>query len=1112
MIKQLLISIFCLMLTTTSVFSQSMTVTGIVKSSPRGENSPTCIPVNLSGNFSIKKVRSLESLPGVMVIVKGTQRMVSTNADGQFSIKVQPDDILVLSFVGFKTIEVKVKNKKNLGFIVLWEEKAVLSGEMIHYGRVACKLGFHEEYAAGPLYFIYGRTYKDQVDFRGYATSTVYGGNTFVTQSIPSLGFLSNGITFNPNQREILFPSALQGKVPGLEVIDNTGTPGSGTKVRLRGHHSIQGSNLPLIVLNGMPINSSLVNIPFNETYGQSRLNDLPVTSTEEVEVVKGSVGTARWGGFGSNGAIYITSPRPLPYRANGVSFKSSWAIDEISKTIPLQTTYGQGFQGMFNQYSLESWGDLISNRPGGTDILISNVNDPNYLGRFENNRGKNYYTIAPNGKSSQSIYNPYQTLFVRGQTLTNALRIHRSWVNFNIEDTQQKGIVENNSHYRRINSRLTLNRRKTNPWSGIKQVASSLELRHTYSRSIQANNQIMKGVLLTAPDIDISDFEGTYIAPSGAQFPNRQRSMDNPLGRQAINTLDNPLWSMHKNPSRNRLNRFIGRFNLLLEDYRRRVLLLIVGHDAYQDNISQSFSPFSANYPLGASTHHQLNQGQWFAQLYIKGIHSISTSAKIQVRWAAGLMFNHLSATRFSNYTGLGSTQDMSNFTTQNLGGYVMGKIIYKQSLFIGFTSRYEYDSKLQSTFYPGVNLTLYLTRPEIDQYFREFIDYIRLRVAWAKTGNNLQRYFSNNLYNSSNFSIGQDLTPEIVNEVEAGLETRLFQRNIYAGITFYQNQTNRAILSENVGGVTRLRNAGRLTNRGVELEINAVAIKNKHFNWSLNAQYSRNLNQITDLGGQPNIVLNEIGQVSSRATINHALGVLYGTHWKKDDLGNLLLTNNGFPQKDTTQKIIADPNPQFKLALGSKIRYKKLELDILLDGSFGGQIWNGTKQSMYRVGTHKDTDHTIHLTPNQAASLPIYGTSGNGTTVANQYSPNTDGTYTVRGKITNFGQNDVLLEETWYRNGLSQVDESFVEDASWTRLREISLSYFFHGKCFRLKTKLQSIRLSITARNLFVWTRYSGFDPETFYWGQNGQVRGVDYFNPPNTKSYIFTVQITY
>ena len=482
------------------------------------------------------------------------------------------------------------------------------------------------------------------------------------------------------------------------------------------------------------------------------------------------------------------------------------------------------------------------------------------------------------------------------------------------------------------------------------------------------------------------------------------------------------------------------------------------------------------------------------------------------------GIEWNQQLSKRFSERTQYDFTRENTVFGNVGWGGFFSQRLKYKNIFFLNGTLRYDHwtsfgDGLKNGRIYPSINVSVLLA-PHTNQIIPKFFNHIRFYLGWGQAGRLPQETLGQQLLISTHLLTNQPLAPERNNETEAGIEMRFWKERFFASVNVYQNVTNDAIIPFRTPNsvVIQLTNNGRIKNKGIEFNFNGNIIRSKKFIWMLNFNYARNINQVTDLGGSTDLQLYNEGDFVNRAILNHPVGAFYSSEWKRDEQGNLELTPEGFPQRDDTQQNPQDPNPQFRLGLGSTIHYKKFELQLLFEGSYGGKIWNGTKARMYLYGTHQDTDHTIQLSPGQAANLSIYGAANNPQTVASRYAPQADGNYVVRGKIANFGGNDVLLDETWYRFGLPQTSSQFVEDASWTRLRELTLSYTMQGFCFWKKSSIDKIRLAFTARNLFTWTRYAGFDPETFYWGQNAQLRGIDYFNLPNSKSYIFTVQITF
>jgi hypothetical protein len=206
-----------------------------------------------------------------------------------------------------------------------------------------------------------------------------------------------------------------------------------------------------------------------------------------------------------------------------------------------------------------------------------------------------------------------------------------------------------------------------------------------------------------------------------------------------------------------------------------------------------------------------------------------------------------------------------------------------------------------------------------------------------------------------------------------------------------------------------------------------------------------------------------------------------------------------------------LGDPNPDWRGGIGSTFSWKGLKLNVLFEHSHGGSIWGGTRGALFTFGTHEDTDKQVTLSATEASTLLNYAGA---TAVSYGYEPNTDGSYTIRGEIKDFGAGPVLVDQAWWTSlggGFGTQAEDFIESAQWTKLREISLSYQLASEGFRKATKLSSIDFTVTGRNLILWTDFKGNDPETNLTGPtNG--RGLDYFNNPATKSVVFSVVINY
>jgi hypothetical protein len=308
----------------------------------------------------------------------------------------------------------------------------------------------------------------------------------------------------------------------------------------------------------------------------------------------------------------------------------------------------------------------------------------------------------------------------------------------------------------------------------------------------------------------------------------------------------------------------------------------------------------------------------------------------------------------------------------------------------------------------------------------------------------------------------------------------------------------------SPSTGYDTQYMNAASMENNGIELDGSFLLMNQDDQSVNLFFNWAKNENKVTDLAGTEVIFLGT-GSVNSVAIVDHSLGALYGTGSQTDDGtvdGNLTLDANGFPQITSLPIVLGDPNPDWRGTLGLNARWKNFNIDALFEHSQGGDYSPRTQWVLRRFGTTEETAGTV------TTSTDLMNFDGD-TIPA--------GTF-VRGNIHNFGGGDVLLDETWYRHGIgggfgdNQAYNFAVKDATYSRLRELSISYTLTSQAFRDKTNLSSITFRWTGRNL--WANYKelvGIDPAVNQAGvANGF--GLDYFTNPSTKSYLFTVSVNF
>lgn len=481
------------------------------------------------------------------------------------------------------------------------------------------------------------------------------------------------------------------------------------------------------------------------------------------------------------------------------------------------------------------------------------------------------------------------------------------------------------------------------------------------------------------------------------------------------------------------------------------------------------------------------------------------------------------------------------SNLTAGNYNSLIRTYAYYAQAdvqaynqLFLTLTGRNESASTFgartnSSFFFPSAALAWQFSKLPVLEG-GSLLSFGKLRLTWGQVGIQPQPYQNFTTFGPANYSdffgftsglsaasalygggyvrsttAGNDfLRPERKTEAEVGVDLRFLNNRFSLSATGYTNNTKDVILSLNVpnetGYTIRNSNAAELANKGLELDAGADLIPTGAFRWNLSANFSLNRSNVVSLAGASAYTLPDSYMQNSSLIPGQPFGIFYSTDFQKDETGRYILDANGFPQGGTGNEIIGNPNPNWRGGLGSTFSYKGLSLYVLFDRVSGNDFFNGTRGSMYAFGVHGDQGNTV-VTPagglkDVNGSLIPAGTA-------------------FQGQIKDFGAGPVAINQAWWQGrgtaSNSASYKQFVEDASVSRLREITLSYSLRSPGFRRFTHLSSVDFSLTGRNLVLWTNYTGTDSEVNISGA-GLSRGQDWFTNPNTKSVLFSVRIAY
>jgi len=1050
-------------------------------------------------------------LVGANVIVEGTSLGAATDVDGVYMINVPEGNfrvVVIASYIGYKSssssVDVPVGGSVNLSFSLA----------------------------------------IDPIGLKGVSVTALGFTANRDEQGSSSVSVAAEDMN---RSGESLMANSLAAKASNVIVNAQAGDPGASTSIRIRGANTISGASQPLIVIDGMPINNSTVygggnNISGGRSAGtvqQSRINDLNANDIESVEVLKGASAAALWGSRAANGVVMIKTKDGDAGRVK-MNYKRTMSYDEIHERIPMQDEFGQGRNGSWTTHA-ESWGDRISDRAGGADeVEASGQHFVSEDGTFTQ-----YEIITKNSKDTYVDEN-WNLAFQTGQYTQDDFQVtggdaSRTFL-FSYSRLRQDGIIRN-SFYDRDNFRLNTKFRLSDKIS----MESKASYTYTNSNRTQQSSNVtglMLGLLRTAPDFDITHYKGTYVNSSGVEYGGRQRAYRRYMGGSSSNPIyNNPLWTIYEQKAGTKVDRFMMTNEMTVMPDDKTSFVIRAGIDAWGDDrswffpIGSSGSRNAGVFAEDALTNREVNY-DFIARRNVD-LGGMSLNITAGYNWwdraynrtsfnISSFLVNTDKETVNVNTAAEASTVDNSKLFIRSGRTYALLSLAAMDNLFLNFSGVSEEHSTISDPyFYPAMDLAYQFT----DMLAGTPLSFGKFRLAWGQVGvrPSAHRFetlaesgFSYSAYSDpldvslfgGGYRVDDDkgnpsLKPELKTETEFGLDMRFLDDRFSLSITSYQNTIDDMLInvskSPSTGYDTQYMNAASMENKGLELDGSFLLMNQADKALDLYFNWAKNENTVTDLAGTDVIFLGT-GSVNSVAIVDHSLGALYGTGSETDDGtvgGTLILNEIGFPQITSLPIVLGDPNPDWRGTIGLNARWQNFNMNVLFEHSEGGDYSPRTQWVLRRFGTTAETGNFIESTPMELINV-------DGDTIAAGSS--------VRGTIHDFGGGDVLLDEAWYRHGIgggfgdNQAYNFAVKDATFSRIRELSLSYTFTSPAFRETTKLSSVTLRWTGRNLWAWYKeLVGLDPATNQAGvANGF--GLDYFTNPSTKSYLFTVSVNF
>ncbi|MEO9849914.1 MAG: SusC/RagA family TonB-linked outer membrane protein [Reichenbachiella sp.] len=1048
-----------------------------------------------------------EAVIGASVLIKGTTKGTTTDIDGKFSLEAEGvDATLIISYIGYEKQEVFVGSRTTID-VTMQPDLEQLEEVVI------TALGFKEK--------------KDKL------------GSTYSTVKTED--------AVRSGESNVL--NSLASKASNVQINAVNGDPGAGTNIRIRGANTITGSPDPLYIIDGIPVSGG---VTVSETIGgntisggadagtsqSSRLNDLNPNDIESIQVLKGASAAALWGSRAANGVVVITTKNGSAGKPT-ISYKATYSVDKVQERIKLQNTYGQGRSGSWGATRTESWGDYIPDRAGGADDVNTSG------GYFEAPDGTKYYPVNTKNSTETFVDSNWDAVIGTGEFLQHDLSVSggsdKATYFFSLGRLDQNGIVKN-SEYERTNVRFNTDFTLAD-WLTFKSKAGYT---NSFTNRIQQSSNVtglMLGLLRGPADFDITHYQGTYYDANGIASENVQRSYRRHLGNGSAG-YNNPLWTVENQGANSKVNRFVisNELNIVPTDWLQ--IILRNGIDYYTDNQIYMFAPGSASdRSVGVFADDDISNREINFDAIARGDFELNSNVSLQVTLGFNVNdkaykiqsstlrgFSAFVLRPTSELNGDASSTTFQNerqVSRSNRGYGILNFDLFNQ-LNVSLSGASEAASTVKgSFFYPAVELGWRFS--EQFDLSPAGITFAKLRATWGqvgiqplphKTQTLSQTAFTHTTYDSD-LAIAQfgggfrlsdelgdpDLVPEIKTEWEVGLDLKLFSDRVSYGVTYYQNEIKDMLipveLAPSLGYETQYTNAATMENKGLEMDLDVTILRNSDWNVGVYGNFGQNRNEVTALKNTETVDLTPGASVSSRAIVGEPLGVLYGTGSLRDDAGNLVLDANNFPQLNPEPVILGDPNPDWKGGFGFRASWKGFALNALFEHSQGGVFSPRTLWVLRRFGTTVETANTMTL------SQDLVNIDGDLITAGT----------TVRGNVHDFGGGNVLLDESWYRSsglgggfGDSQLyDQGAIKDATFTRLRELSVSYTLNSQGFRNATKLSSIVFTATGRNLFLWDNIEGIDPQVSQFGTGNGI-GLEYFTNPSTKSFVFSVGINF
>ena len=1061
------------------------------------------------------KVTSSEDgtgIPGVTVQVKGTTTGTVTDLDGNYSIDVKPEaNILVFSYVGMKTQEVPIGNRTEINVTMKPE---VLTVDEV----VVTALGISRE--------------KKSL---GYATQTVDGDEL---NKVKTDNFINN----------------LQGKTAGVNIKVNNNMGGS-SNVIIRGNSSLTGNNQALFVVDGVPISNNIVNGGSQESgrhgydYGNPA-SDINPADIQSIEVLKGAAATALYGSRAANGVIMITTKKGKKsgegQKRWGVTLSSNATIGTYDKsTFPkYQKNYGAGYGWFYSGGAVGHPGldyDYDIDGDGQTDLTVPTYEDASFGEKFDPDlmvfQYNSYYPESPYYKKAtpwvNSAHGP--DYFLQNSTsFNNTVEVagggEKSTFRVAYTNMSNSGILPNGSLKRN-------NIDVSGSYEIVKGLTVTAKANYINTQGQGRNATGYSDNIFSSfrqwmeTNVDYKEQEDLYMQT-------KKNLTWNPVSpyNHAPAYWDNPYWVRYENYETDSRSRLLG-YAMASWDFAKHFNVTArYGIDTYNFLIEERKAVGSASgafgvgrpdvtsgYSRNTQTFTETNadvMGKYYQRWQNWNLNVLvgmnirrSHDERLFVSTQGGLIVPGLYS--LSNSKDPMAPPDEYLSTIGVNGLYASFSVGWKDLLYLDGSIRRDKSSTLpadnSSYYYPAASLSFLFSSLLEDA---SWLQLGKLRVSYAMVGNDAPfasitdtydqhpSFGSSPLFSVPGTKNNPELKPEKTKSFETGLEMAMFKKRVGFDFAYYNNRTVDQIMPVAVSAATgfsyKYVNAGEIKNAGVELTIWGVPVRNKNFRWDINFNWAKNNNEVVSLAeGVENLQLAHLqGGVSINARVGEPYGTIQGTEFVYDDNGNKVVGSNGYYLKtSTSDHILGSYQPDYIGGINNIFTWRDLSFSFLVDFQHGGQLFSLDQYYGMGTGLYEETDFINDLGNPVRNSLD----DGGGLILDGVLEDGTPNNIRVHG--------DDYRVFGWSKN----PNRAFIYNASYLKLREMTLSYSLPQKLMNRTNALAGVTFTLVGSNLWIISKdLPHADPEASQ--SAGNIQGWQSGVMPSVRTFGLTVKVEF